>query len=257
MLRTVVSLSMLVWAGVQNAAAQATSGGQVVSGSLEVPEVATTGRGEVRVAPDLAVFNVSVDSRASTAASAATDNAAKLSRAMAAIRAAGIDSAQITTAGYSVNADYDKNRQIGFIAHNTLRVEVRRIPDVGRIIDAALGAGGMQLNQLQFQRVDTRDARHSALALAVAEARRDAETLAEAAGGSLGRLLYLNSGVSPSPVGRDFNNYAVLTATALSQPTPIMPGELMVTAVASGRWQFIAAKSPVIRSKRSLPISIK
>ena len=243
MLRTVVSLSLLVWAGVQNAAAQVVSGGPGISGSPEVPEIATSGRGEVRVAPDLAVFNVSVDSRSPSAAAAAADNAAKLTRAIAAIRVAGVDSAQITTAGYSVNADYEKNRQIGFIAHNTLRVEVRRIPDVGRIIDAALGTGGMQLNQLQFQRTETQDARHTALALAVAEARRDAETLAQAAGGSLGRLLYLTSGVSPSPIGRDFNNYAVMTASGMSQPTPIMPGELMVTAVASGRWQFIARKT--------------
>lgn len=242
MLRTLVYLLLLICTGVQTAVAQAGSPGQGIPGSFEVLEIATSGRGEVRVAPDLAVFNVSVDSRAPSAAAAATDNAAKLSRAMAAIRAAGIDSAQITTAGFSVNADYEKNKQIGFIARNTLRVEVRRISEVGRIIDAALGAGGMQLNQLQFQRVDTQDARHSALALAVAEARRDAETLAQAAGGSLGKFLYLTSGVSPSPIGRDFSNYAVLTSSAGTQPTPIMPGELMVTAMASGRWQFIPRK---------------
>jgi uncharacterized protein len=242
MLRTIVYLLLLICTGVQTAVAQVGSPGQGIPGSFEVPEIATSGRGEVRVAPDLAVFNVSVDSRAPSAAGAASDNAAKLTRAIAAIRAAGIDSAQITTAGFSVNADYEKNKQIGFIARNTLRVEVRRISEVGRIIDAALGAGGMQLNQLQFQRVDTQDARHSALALAVAEARRDAETLAQAAGGSLGKLLYLTSGVSPSPIGRDFSNYAVLTSSAGTQPTPIMPGELMVTAVASGRWQFIPRK---------------
>jgi uncharacterized protein YggE len=240
--RTLGYFSLLICVGRFTAGAQVASGGQIVPGSSEVPEIATSGRGEIRVAPDMAVFSVSADSRGPTATAAAADNAAKLNRAMAAIRAAGVDSAQISTSGYSVTADYEKNRQIGFIAHNTIRVEVRKIADVGRIIDAALAAGGMQLNSIQFQRVNTQDARRSALTSAVAEARRDAETLAQAAGGSLGKLLYLTSGVSPSPVGRDsYIIEAVATSMTIPQ-TPIVPGELTVAGVASARWQFIPHK---------------
>ena len=242
MLRTVVSLSLLIWAGAQTAVAQVSSVGQSVPAPS--PEIATSGRGEARVEPDLAVFNVSADSRASTAAAGVADNAAKLHAAMAAIRAAGVDSAQITTAGYSVSADYDKNRQIGFVVRNSLRVEVRRIADLGKIIDAALASSSMQLNQLQFQRTNTRDARRSALALAVEEARRDAETIAQAAGGSLGRLLSLSSGLYSAPIGRDSFNTGVFVTSGSAQPTAIMPGDLTVAAVASGRWQFIPRQTP-------------
>jgi len=235
---------MLIWVGVQTAAAQVVSGAPAGTGSPDLPEIAASGRGEIRVAPDLAVFNMSVDSRAPTAAAAAADNAAKITRAVAAIRNTGIDSAQITTTGYYVMADYEKNRQVGFIARNTLRVEVRRIADVARTIDAALAAGGLQLNQLQFQKASTQDARRSALAFAVAEARRDAETLAQAAGGSLGRLLYLTSGPAPSPLGTYSYNEVVVTGLASSQPTPMLPGDLTVAALASARWQFVPRKSP-------------
>ena len=241
MLRTIVSLSLLILAGARAAAAQAISGGD--TGSPAVPEIATSGRGEVRVAPDLAIFNVSVDSRSPSAATAAADNASKITQAIAAIRAAGIDSAQITTAGYSVSADYEKNKQIGFIARNTLRVEVRRIADVARIIDVALASGGMQLNQLQFQKANAADARRSALALAVESARLDAETLAQAAGGSLGRMIYLTSGPAPTPIGTYSFNEVIATGMLASSPsTPIVPSELTIVAVASGRWQFISRK---------------
>jgi uncharacterized protein len=240
MLRTVVSLSLLILAGVRAAAAQAVSGSD--AGSPAVPEIATSGRGEVRAAPDLAIFNVSVDSRSPSVATAAAENASTITRTIAAIRAAGIDSSQITTAGYSVNPDYDKNRPIGFIVRNTLRVEVHRIADVARIIDVAMASGGTQLNQVQFQKANSHDARRTALAMAVSDARSDAETLALAAGGSLGRLLSLTSGPAPSPIGTYSFNQVVVTALGSGQPTPIIPGDLIITAVASGRWQFIPRK---------------
>jgi uncharacterized protein YggE len=223
--------------------------GSVASAQIEtrapaIPEIATSGRGEIHVTPDQAVLSISVETRSSSAAAAAADNATRITRAIAAIRSAGIDSAQLTTAGYSVEPDYEKNRQIGFIVRNTLRVEVRRIPDIGRIIDAALAAGATRVNQVQFQRVNVQDARRSALALAVAEARRDAEVLAQAAGGRLGRLLYLTSGGSPSPVGRDVSRLeTVMTSGGFISPTPIMPGDLSVVAVASARWEFVARPS--------------
>lgn len=97
-----------------------------------IPEIATSGRGEIHVTPDQAVLSISVETRSSSAAAAAADNAPRITKAIAAIRAAGVDSAQLTTAGYSVDPDYEKNRQVGLIVRNTLRVELRRIPDIGQ-----------------------------------------------------------------------------------------------------------------------------
>jgi uncharacterized protein YggE len=205
-------------------------------------EIATSGRGEVHVTPDQAVMTVSVETHSPSAAAAAQDNAARLMRTIAALRAAGVDSPQITTAGYSLSQDYEKNRPSGFAARNGLRVEVRRIADIGKLIDVALTAGATSVGQVQFVRADTREARRSALALAVAEARRDAEVLAQAAGGTLGKLVYLTSGVSV-PVGRENSNYAQLSSvvvTGASVATPIMPGELTISAVASARWLFVS-----------------
>jgi uncharacterized protein YggE len=213
------------------------------SASASAPEIATNGRGEVRVAPDLARLQVTVETRSSSANAAAADNAVRLTRTVAALRAAGIDSAQINTAGYSVATDHDsKNRPSGFVVRNGLRIEVRRIPDVGKIIDAALGAGATQVNGVQFLRSNVQEARRAALALAVAEARRDAETLAQAAGGALGRLIYVTSGFAQAPPNFD---YQIATLSSSVVPaTPIMPGDLSIIAVANARWQFLPRQAP-------------
>jgi uncharacterized protein YggE len=223
--------------------AAAQTGETTISASASAPVIATNGRGEVRVAPDLARLQITVETRSSSASAAAADNATRLGRTVAAARAAGVDSSQINTAGYSVQTDYDgKGRPVGFLVRNGLRIEVRRIADVGKVIDAALSAGATQVNGVQFLRSDVQESRRSALALAVAEARRDAEILAQAAGGTLGRLIYLTSG--SATLSQPFE-YATLTSGSMLIPsTPIMPGDLTVTAVANARWQFVPRQGP-------------
>jgi uncharacterized protein YggE len=214
------------------------------SPSVTSPQIATNGRGEVRVAPDLARLQVTVETRSASANAAAADNAARLTRTIAAVRAAGIDSAQISTSGYSVSTDYDsKNRPTGFVVRNGLRIEVRRIADVGKVIDAALSPGATQINGVQFLRSNVQETRRSALTLAVGEARRDAEALAQAAGGTLGKMIYLTSGFATVPQPFDFQSGVVVTST-MESGTRIMPGDLTVTAVANAVWQFVPRQGP-------------
>lgn len=212
------------------------------SATANAPEIATSGRGEVRVSPDVVRLQLTVETSSSSANLAASDNATRVTRTIAALRAAGVDSAQIRTAGYSVGQDNDRGRPSGFIVRNSLRVEVQRIVDVGRIIDAALTAGATQVNSVQFARLNVQDARRNALALAVAEARRDAEALAGAAGGTLGRLIYLTNGFVVSPQFQYQTAY--VTSGVSAAATPIMPGDLDVIAIANARWQFLPRQAP-------------
>lgn len=243
-LRNTVALCVL--ASVVTSVARAQNREAIASPSVNSPQIATNGRGEVRVAPDLARLQVTVETRSASANAAAAENAARLTRTIAAVRAAGIDSAQISTSGYSVSTDYDsKNRPNGFVVRNGLRIEVRRIADVGKIIDAALSPGATQINGVQFLRSNVQESRRSALTLAVGEARRDAEALAQAAGGTLGKMIYLTSGFATVPQPFDFQTTGVLaSAMVTSGGTQIMPGDLTVTAVANAVWQFVPRQGP-------------
>ena len=79
------------------------------------------------------------------------------------------------------------------------------------------------------------------MAQAVREARTDADVLARAAGGSLGRLIALNSGGVSQPFPREMMAMAGGTAMAraVGAPTNMVPAELNVIAMVSGRWEFI------------------
>jgi uncharacterized protein YggE len=120
-----------------------------------------------------------------------------------------------------------------------VQVEIRTIADVGKVIDAALGAGATNVGSLQLYPSNTEAARREAVQQAVTRARTEAETGAAAAGGSLGTLLELTIDPIgfPQPLARVMATGAAVGNMAM--PTPIETGESVVTAVVRARWQFV------------------
>lgn len=207
------------------------------------PEVIASGRGEMRVAPSTASVVISVTTRASTAAAAASANASKLATTITAIRATGVPAADIVTMGYNVGQNWDytqSGRQpAGFIARNSVRVEVRKLDDLGRIIDAALAGGATEVASVQFGAPTTADARRSALASAVSEARADAEAMAAAAGGRLGRVISITTGNASFPMEQDYAVRELAEGNAPSPMTNISPRDLTINATVTVRWEFV------------------
>jgi uncharacterized protein YggE len=207
------------------------------------PEVTASGRGEVKVAPTASSLAISVTTRAPTAAQAAADNATRLESTLKALRATGLAQTDLTTLGYSVGQNYETSRDnprmpAGFIARNTIRAEVRRLDDLGKIIDAALGGGATEIAGIQYISAQSQEARRAALASAVREARADAEAIARAAGGSLGRLIALSSSGGP----REAGGMAFDTEMMLRGANSIMPRDLTIFAQVTGRWEFLPGR---------------
>jgi len=220
------------------------------SPSPRQPEITANGRGEVSLAPTYAVVFVSIASRTNTAVEAAAQNAQKVETVIKALRAGGLSEKDITTAGYNLQQDYDfradrRPEPAGFSANTSIRAEVRRLESLGKVIDAAIAAGATGISGVQYFASNTDEARRSAMAAAVREARADADVLARAAGGTLGRLIALNSGGVNQPFPRDMMAMAGgnVAVRAVGAPTNVVPGELTVIAVVSGRWEFIPGAS--------------
>ncbi|MGQ0712638.1 MAG: SIMPL domain-containing protein [Gemmatimonadaceae bacterium] len=218
------------------------------SAGWQGPDIITSATGEARVTPDRAQVSVGVQTRAATAAQAGADNARKTRAVIDAVKAKGIPAELIVTSEYNLYPEYDHERPrqgteagprvIGYVANNTVRVEVRRIDQVGTIIDAALAAGANMVNMIQFMASNSDAARHDALSQAVSRARGDAEALARAAGGSLGALLELNTQTPPvRPLM--MQAMAMGRGGAMDVATPIEPGQQTLSVWVSGRWAFV------------------
>ena len=189
------------------------------------------------------MLSVAVETQGETAAKAGADNAARQARVIDAVKAAGVAAAQIRTAGYNVFPEYAQGggrapKITGYRAHNTVQVEVRDIASVGKIIDAALGAGANNIGSVSLFASNTDAARKEALQKAVTKARSEAEAVATAAGGSLGALLELT--IEPYGAPQPLMRQAMaMDAMASAAPTPIETGEIVVQAMVRVRWQFV------------------
>lgn len=211
-----------------------------------VPQIAVTGRGEVKVSPDRATIQVSVQTRAATAAAAAAENANKQQAVLAALRSLGLTNDQLSTVGYNVYPEqrFDQGKEpviIGYNVTNTILVDVRKLTQVGPVIDAALAHGANSISSLQFYASNTEAARRSAITAAIEKARADADAAARAARGTLGSLLEISvSPYSPRPP-QPMMQRAVAGGMAQAD-TPINPGEEILSVEVSTRWKFIAGQ---------------
>jgi len=206
--------------------------------------IVTSGEGQTRVTPDRATVLVGVQTRALTAAVAGADNARRQKAILDTLKALGIPPEQLMTQNYSVSPEmrYDPNgsnpKVTGYIVSNTVRVELKKMEQVGPVIDASLAKGANQIAGVQFSVSNIAEVRRTALADAVRSARADAEVLAKAAGGSLGPLLEMtSSGSSPRPMMAQMQMRGAEAAGEVS--TPVEAGEQIITASVSATWQFI------------------
>lgn len=211
----------------------------VAQGAPSTPQIVVTGTGEARVAPDRAVVMLGVQSRATTVALAAAENGRRIHAILDSLKSMGLGGEQLTTVNYSVSPEMtgmQTPKVTGYVVTNSIRAEVRRLDDVGGVIDAALAKGANEIASLQFYSSKADSTRRVALAAAVADARSQAEVLARAAGGSLGPLLELSSAQEPiRPIQQPLMR---MTAAMAVVRTPIEPGEQTVVATVTVRWAF-------------------
>jgi hypothetical protein len=208
------------------------------------PSLVTSGQAEGKVNPDRVSVLVNVQTRAATAAAAAAENARRTRAVLDALGRLGLTKDELSTEGYTAYPEmsYDRPgntpRVVGYVVTNSVRAESKRVEQAGTIIDTALGAGANMINALSFYASSIDEARRQAIGSAVANARADAEAMAQAAGGRLGNLLELST-QGPTVPPRPMFDLAARAKVAMAEPTPINPGQQTVTVFVTARWAFI------------------
>lgn len=201
--------------------------------------IQVSGSGSVTVEPDRATVTFAMETRATTAAEAAGDNADAMTRVLEAVRGAGVEGLELATFGYSLSPEYQvrNNNQrtreiVAYQALNNIRATVSDVDGIGRVIDSAIGAGANRVASIGFFAADTEDARREALAMAVASARAEAEVIARSLGHELGAPLEVSGGAA-SPMPRRMEGLALSGRAA---DTPIEVGDQTVSANISIRF---------------------
>jgi uncharacterized protein YggE len=194
-----------------------------------------SGTGMVYLTPDIAYINIGVHSETQTAAEAVSDNTKQTQQVVDALKAAGVDAKDIRTSNFSIwpNTQYDPqtNTKLGttYVVDNTVFVTVRKLEDLGTLLDAAVKAGANNVNSIQFDVADKTAAIKQARDEAVKDAKTQAEELAKSAGVTLGSLQNVNfSDNVPSPIMQAYGKGGGGGA-AEAAAVPINPGTMTLT----------------------------
>lgn len=170
--------------------------------------ITVNGSGAVATVPDRAQFWFGVQSEGRTAAAALAANDSEMRRVIAALRNAGVASADIQTQNISLSPrmSNDGTQVIGYTASNSVSARIRDLDRAGAVIDGAVGAGANQVSGPMLFQADQTQLYRQALRAAYADARAKAETLADVMNVALGRVVNASEagGSVPLPAaGRD------------------------------------------------------
>lgn len=155
--------------------------------------------GTAQAVPDMATIRLGVFREARTAAGAMQAAAVAADEVLNEVAREGIPPEDVQTSSLSLNPVWDQQgarpREVrGYQASAIFTIHVRDLELVGVFLDRLIGSGANQLNSLTLGISDVRELEDAARVDAVRRARAKAETLAMAAGVSLGEVMSISEG---------------------------------------------------------------
>ncbi|PSV22905.1 oxidative stress defense protein [Photobacterium kishitanii] len=161
-----------------------------MAADIPFPHLETTGRGEIVVKPDMAVFSVSVVETKKNAVDAklAVDQA--VTKFIERLQAAGVNKKDINSANIALSAQYDypkdhKPELVGFRANRNVEVTVHQLTKLNSYLDDALGDGINQINNIELKVADTEKYQQQARQKAIENAKQVAASLAQGFGNKI------------------------------------------------------------------------
>lgn len=199
--------------------------------------VTVSATGAVSALPDIAHVATGVVSEGGTAAAALAANTAAMKSVVDGLKALGIAAADMQTDAFSVEPRYPARPapgsapQIdGYRVVNQLRITVRKLEDLGAILDRMIGLGANQMHGLSFEVSGAEALKDEARRVAIANALRRAELYAAAAGAGVGQVLAIvEDGARQAPRG-------ALMARAMTESVPIERGSQSLEVGVTVTW---------------------
>ena len=206
-----------------------------------------SGEGTISVAPDLAMLDFGVETRAPNVSEANSQASIAMDAVIEALKARGVEDEDIQTSRFSIYPRYDyieeekdgvrSSREVlvGYRVRNNATVKLRDLDAVGEVIDEVVTAGGdnVRISDINFTLEDPKPKMAELREMAVADAKAKAEHLAGLSDVTLGRLIYISEGAA-GPSVRSFADrsfgyeFAAMAAPAALAPS-VSGGEVTLS----------------------------
>ena len=196
------------------------------------------GSGKVTLVPNVAYINIGVHTEAANVTEALSKNTEQAQKVAEAVKALGVESKDIQTTAFNVypqqiqgpNGEMQETR---YIVDNTIYVTVRDLSKLGEMLNGVVQSGANNITGIQFDIADREKAIEDARKGAIADARSQAEMMAQAAGVILGSVQTLNVYSSNAPIPMYDVKGGTGGSAAMNANVPVSAGQLIITAEAN------------------------
>jgi uncharacterized protein len=200
--------------------------------------VQVNGSGEVHAEPDRAVVMLGVESRKPMLDEARVDVTRGIEALLKLTRELKIDPKDVRTTRLVVQPEYDWNgsherRLLGYYVARQSEIVVRDLEQLGFLLERAVSLGANSVSDPRLESSRQHELEREALALAIDDARLNAESAARAANMKLGLVRTMDSSVAHAPITFASTQMAMARTSSISDSRAgktYQAGELTFTA---------------------------
>lgn len=206
--------------------------------------ITVSGSGELKVAPDIATLNVTVQTKGETAKSAQAANAADMASVQKLLFTDyKLAKKDVKSGGFTVYPEYayDANsapKITGYIATHTLQIVYRNLDNIGTFLDSLTASGINQVGGIQFGTEKQQAYELQAIDLAMANAKAKAVKIAATEGRKVKTVLQVTQQSTNYPSWTNPMYSKVGTVADGSAETSISAGEISLSTSVTVTYQF-------------------
>lgn len=196
----------------------------------EPPSITVNGHARMFVKPDVAYINMGVVSAAPSAVAALSANSQKMSTLMETLSKLGVAEKDVQTSNFSIEPQYGNSSSghapkiLSYQVSNSVTIRQHKIEQVGPLLDALVGDGANQVNNVSLTVDETSQLLDTIRKQAIEDARRKAKLYADAGGVQLGKVLYISeASAMHEPIA--FGARRMMAPMGMAATTPISAGE--------------------------------
>lgn len=214
----------------------------------------TSGQGKITAVPDVAQFSFSILTEGGKdLAGLQSDNSSKSNKIIDYLKTQSVDAKDIKTSGYSISPRYNNcyspmsigtnssacvQSIIGYSINQSVSVKLRDFKKIGDILSGVVNQGANSISGPNFVIDDPSNLQDQARTLAIQDAEKQAQAIADAGHFRLGRLLSIEEQGSQPPIYYGLG-MGVASADIKSVPSPaIEAGSQDVTINVTLRYEI-------------------
>ena len=197
----------------------------------QVPQITVSGEGKVKVIPDEASIEVTVETKGSNAKDVKKQNDEKIEAALKFIKKMNLSAADYKTQRVSLNPQYDyEKKKHSYNATQTIAILLRDLSKYDELMGGLVDAGINRIDNVTFQSSKMTDYESAARKLAIKQAKLKAEDYVSVLGQKVGRAMTISDNSQhnyPQP------RYAAMKMMESSDSAPretLAVGEINITA---------------------------